>query len=189
MALKHVLIGLLLDRPDHGYSLKHRLSPGLPRERLINDGVLYPLLGRLEDDGLLSSRIERVAGRERKLFAATPAGREAFHGWLHSDADEAFEPTYELYAAHPLVKLLFGDHLSAAQHRAKLARHADGVAEHLATLERLRAIPRPEEPARANTIWLELEIELQRGRLAGLRALLSESAQDTEDEREVAWSH
>jgi DNA-binding PadR family transcriptional regulator len=38
--LEAVVLGLLVERPDHGYGLKARLGPGLPRERRINDGVL-----------------------------------------------------------------------------------------------------------------------------------------------------
>jgi DNA-binding PadR family transcriptional regulator len=190
MALKHVLLGLLLDRPDHGYSLKHRLSPGLPREHLINDGVLYPLLGRLEKDGLLSSQTAHVAGRERRLFDTTAQGRHAFLAWLHSDADEAHEPTYELYAAHPLVKLLFAEHLSEAQRRAKLARHASGVSQRVATLERLREIAPAPPSRRGNTAWLQLEIEQEQHRLEGLRALLADSNDDPRNElEEPPWRH
>jgi PadR family transcriptional regulator PadR len=93
MALRDVLIGLVLDRPDHGYSIKRRLSPGLPAERLINDGVLYPLLKRLEEEGLLSSHTERHAGRDRRNFKATARGRRAFLAWLRSDLDEDYAPT------------------------------------------------------------------------------------------------
>lgn len=64
MALRHIILGLLVDRPDHAYALKHRLSPGLPRERLVNDGVLYPLLAKLQEEGLVTSA-ERRGDRGR----------------------------------------------------------------------------------------------------------------------------
>jgi DNA-binding PadR family transcriptional regulator len=47
---------------DHG----HRISPG----------TLYPVLHRLQDDGLLTSRQQVVDGRVRRLYRATDAGRE-----------------------------------------------------------------------------------------------------------------
>lgn len=46
----------------------HRLSPG----------TVYPMLHRLEDAGLLSSRSVVVGGRRRRVYRATPAGRKAF---------------------------------------------------------------------------------------------------------------
>jgi PadR family transcriptional regulator, regulatory protein PadR len=47
----------------HGY----RLSPG----------TLYPLLSAMERKGLLRSSRERVSGKFRRMYRATPAGREA----------------------------------------------------------------------------------------------------------------
>jgi DNA-binding PadR family transcriptional regulator len=171
MATQHVLLGLLIDQADYGYRLKRRLSPGLEPDRLINDGVLYPLLGRLEREGLLRSRTERVGGRDRRLFRATAHGRRAFLDWLRSDADEDVGPTYELYTSHPLVKLLFPAHLSAAQRRAKLVAHAEREHERLATLERLHASAMAAGPDPLNLAWLELELAQLRTRLDGLREL------------------
>jgi DNA-binding PadR family transcriptional regulator len=172
MALRDVLLGLLADRPDHAYSLKHRLSPGLASARLINDGVLYPLLARLEREGLLNSELERHRGRVRRRYHTTAAGRRAFSSWLASDADEDYEPTHELYTSHPLVKLLFGDRLSEEQRREKLERHRDAVCERLATLERVRDLADPRDADTLGTAWLELEIAQDQERLAGLHALL-----------------
>jgi PadR family transcriptional regulator len=47
----------------HGY----RLSPG----------TLYPLLSGMERKGLLRSSRERVRGKFRRMYRATPAGRAA----------------------------------------------------------------------------------------------------------------
>lgn len=41
----------------------------------ISPGTLYPLLHRMQEEGLLTSRQETVAGRVRRLYALTPAGR------------------------------------------------------------------------------------------------------------------
>lgn len=45
----------------------HRISPG----------TLYPMLHRMEDEGLLRSRLEIVEGRRRRLYRATAKGRRA----------------------------------------------------------------------------------------------------------------
>ena len=41
----------------------------------IAPGTLYPLLHRMEQAGLLSSRSETVDGRRRRLYRATTEGR------------------------------------------------------------------------------------------------------------------
>jgi hypothetical protein len=77
-----------------------------------------------------------------------------------------------LYVAHPLVKLLFSDHLSESEQLSKLANHTSGVRERLATLARLRAMTDPRGARTLNSAWLELEIAQQQQRLEGLQALL-----------------
>ena len=120
--LEAVVLGLLVERPAHGYGLKARLGPGLPRERRINDGVLYPLLARLERLGLASSSERHDGGRRRRVYAATAAGEAAFREWLRGDLDEGAGLDHELFIDHPLVKLLFAGQMTAAELDAKIAR-------------------------------------------------------------------
>jgi PadR family transcriptional regulator, regulatory protein PadR len=57
----------------------------------LSAGTLYPLLGGMERKGLLRSWRERVNGKFRRMYRATPAGRKA------------------LRAARKRVKELFGE--------------------------------------------------------------------------------
>jgi DNA-binding PadR family transcriptional regulator len=166
MALRHVLLGLLADRPDHAYALKHRLSPGLPREQLVNDGVLYPLLAKLEAEGLVTSE-ERIGstGRARRVYSVRRRGQEEFRRWLHSDEDEEGPPMHELFVAHPLVKLLFAAHLSRDELRAKLDRHAERVSNRIAALDSLRAVAPTGAAAGLGPSLFELELRQLRDRL------------------------
>ena len=52
----------------------HRISPG----------TLYPALHRMESEGLLRSRRIVVAGRTRRVYTATPAGRRALAQARHA---------------------------------------------------------------------------------------------------------
>lgn len=80
-----VLAVVRREGPVHGYDVgRHLLGSGLGR---IKGGTLYPVLGRLEDQGLLSSRwVAGDGGPGRKLVETTAAGlaelarRRA--GWL-----------------------------------------------------------------------------------------------------------
>ena len=171
MALKHIVLGLLADRPDHGYALKHRISPGLPRERLINDGVLYPLLGRLEESGLLTSTEVERRGRPRRVYATTAAGRREFRRWLASAEDEGEPPGYQLYVNHPLLKLLFAAELGPAELEEKLERQRERSREWLAALDALRDATPPGEETEMGRAIYELEAAAQRERLAALERL------------------
>ena len=59
---------------------------GDARERQVNDGVLYPLLARLEERGLTRQESESGPGPgpPRRVFHATAAGKRAFGEWLRS---------------------------------------------------------------------------------------------------------
>ena len=59
------------DEVQYGYSLKQQLSAaGLD----INEGTLYPLLRRLEGQGLLASEWLVTEDRPRRYYKLSPAG-------------------------------------------------------------------------------------------------------------------
>jgi len=68
-----VLAGLSRLRDEHyGYSLREELSAmGLD----VNEGTLYPLLRRLESQGLLQSRWEIGEGRPRRYYRVSARGK------------------------------------------------------------------------------------------------------------------
>jgi PadR family transcriptional regulator, regulatory protein PadR len=70
------VLALVAEGETYGYAVAQRLEgAGLGA---VKGGTLYPVLARLEQDGLLeSSWREGQGGPGRKFFAITPAGREA----------------------------------------------------------------------------------------------------------------
>ena len=56
-------LGMIQELARHGY----RLSPG----------TLYPIVHGLEKKGLLRSKQQRVNGKIRRVYLATPSGRKA----------------------------------------------------------------------------------------------------------------
>ena len=139
--MKHTILGFLVDRPMHGYALKRAMSPALPPRQRLNDGILYPLLRRMEDEGLVRKKVERTSGaRERHVYHATANGRRAFAYWLSSAADESDEVAYDFLLGHPfLIKCLFFGSLTPAQVRAKLRAQLADCSEKLETFEGIRA--------------------------------------------------
>ena len=62
-----------LTKEHYGYSLRERLSArGLP----VPEGTLYPLLRRLESLELLTSDWRVVAGRPRRYYRTSHAGKQ-----------------------------------------------------------------------------------------------------------------
>jgi DNA-binding PadR family transcriptional regulator len=62
-----------LEEPLYGYSLRERLAEqGLE----IKEGTLYPLLRRLEDQGLLESDWEVGEGRPRRYYRLSRRGKK-----------------------------------------------------------------------------------------------------------------
>ncbi len=79
------VLAVVAEQETYGYAVAQRLQvAGLGS---IKGGTLYPVLTRLEQEGLLASTWrEGDGGPGRKFFAATPAGRLALAGrtdsWL-----------------------------------------------------------------------------------------------------------
>jgi PadR family transcriptional regulator, regulatory protein PadR len=69
-----------LDDPQYGYSLKERLSEqGID----IDQGTLYPLLRRLESQGLLDSEWVLTESRPRRYYQINAQGKEILQSLVH----------------------------------------------------------------------------------------------------------
>ena len=64
-----------LDEPKYGYALIEDLSK---RGLEIEQGTLYPLLRRLEEQGLLESEWNVAGSRPRRYYVISPDGRAMF---------------------------------------------------------------------------------------------------------------
>ncbi|MGB3910008.1 MAG: PadR family transcriptional regulator [Pseudolysinimonas sp.] len=75
---KGVLVLAVLSQlrtPQYGYSLRQALGErGMP----IEEGTLYPLLRRLEAQGLLDSRWQADGGPPRRYYELSAGGTELF---------------------------------------------------------------------------------------------------------------
>ena len=61
-----------LKRPEYGYSLRQALAD---RGMAIEEGTLYPLLRRLEEQGLLTSEWRIEDGPPRRYYTLSAEGR------------------------------------------------------------------------------------------------------------------
>lgn len=87
MPVKHAILGLLHQRPRHGYDLRAAFEAlvGGPSVWELKPAQVYTTLQRLERDGLVEpSEPERIGGPDRVVFRLTQAGRGALDEWLRA---------------------------------------------------------------------------------------------------------
>jgi DNA-binding PadR family transcriptional regulator len=75
-SLDLMVLSALARGPQYGYLLQKTLSDSSQQQIKLGAGTLYPLLHRLEDAGLVSSRWDEGSGRRRKWYELTAKGRK-----------------------------------------------------------------------------------------------------------------
>jgi DNA-binding PadR family transcriptional regulator len=86
LSTKHVVLGLLIERPGYGYDLQQRLQSRLGFLAL-SESAVYKILDRLEQDGYIEEMGEKRVGRTRRgaarvMYRATHEGEQHFRGWV-----------------------------------------------------------------------------------------------------------
>jgi DNA-binding PadR family transcriptional regulator len=92
--LKGAILGLVLERPGHGYDLGARLGARLGPTWAIDPKRLYRMLDQLERAGLVMGTVERDPENPRQhrtVYHATELAPEALRLWLETLAPR--EPT------------------------------------------------------------------------------------------------
>jgi DNA-binding PadR family transcriptional regulator len=68
-----IVLGILRGGESYGYAIVQKVKELSGGEVEWTDGMLYPILHRLEADGLINARWgESETGRKRKYYAITP---------------------------------------------------------------------------------------------------------------------
>jgi DNA-binding PadR family transcriptional regulator len=92
--LKGAILGLVIERPGHGYDLGARLGARLGPSWAIDPKRLYRMLDQLERAGLISGAVEsdpENPRQQRTVYSATELAPEALRMWLETLAPR--EPT------------------------------------------------------------------------------------------------
>ena len=67
------ILGLMSERPMHGYELMAELSTRLGRKYRASPGSIYPAVQALESEGLIAGTEQA----DRRIYSLTPEGTEA----------------------------------------------------------------------------------------------------------------
>ncbi len=121
MSLKHTLLGFLSYGPMTGYDLKKHMDNSTQFFWHASLSQIYPTLKRMGGEGLAEAAAVPQEGKpDKKVYAITPAGRDALMGWLS-------EPLAELSPQKDpaLLKLFFSGALDKGTILAHLCRHLE----------------------------------------------------------------
>lgn len=106
--LEYALLGLISQKPQHGYDILQKWDKNLGIIWKVKPGRLYAALNKLETNGLLTSQLESGENApSRKVFALTPQGESDFSRWLRAPVLSPREFRQEWFA-----KLFFFSELS-----------------------------------------------------------------------------
>jgi DNA-binding PadR family transcriptional regulator len=146
------VLGKLMHRPMHGYMLQSIINAAVGPFRRLSWGTLYPLLRRLEQDGLISRHGgDSEDGRGTKNYRTTPLGRKRFLELMQSLPDRDTEHR-DLFR----VKLSNFGHIAVEEQRSILANYREYVATIVAHSEAMaaevRKAPGLAEAERANVL-------------------------------------
>ena len=99
-----MILAQLSRRPMHGYMIAKIVGAMIGPFKQIQWGALYPVLSRLEHEGLIrAEEQEEGDGRPRKVYSLTEEGRERLHDHL-MDTDRHLG---EYFALFPLKVAFF----------------------------------------------------------------------------------
>ncbi|MEU5990038.1 PadR family transcriptional regulator [Spirillospora sp. NPDC047418] len=174
------LLGLLVEKPRHGYELDEVISArGMREWTEIGFSSIYYLLARLRDRGLIAEvEASRPArGRARRVYAPTDEGRRACARAAEAVVAElrpVFPPVLAGLANQPVIE---PDRL-----RAALDRRAAALAEKIAAIGAARdAQPGMPGFARAIFDYALGQLAAERQWLAAYRAELDGPGRSTDN--------
>ena len=71
-----IILSILKDGESYGYAIIQRVRELSGGQMRWTDGMLYPVLHRLEEQGAITARWKIVSGRRRKYYAIKRQGRK-----------------------------------------------------------------------------------------------------------------
>ncbi len=95
------ILSIIQDAGDagiHGYAILKVLEEKTNEMLVIEEGTLYPVLRKLEGNGILKSNKKKVDGRERKVYSLTENGKKINNhlAGFYSKLTEAISPLLDI---------------------------------------------------------------------------------------------
>ncbi len=143
MPVRHAVLGLLAQRPRHGYELRAAFEAfvGGRENWEVNPAQIYATLTRLAEGGLVAEHgVAQASGPEKRIYAITPQGTRALVEWFGTPVEREY-PRDEFF-----IKLMLclatghaDPHKLIQTQRTKLYQDLHNI-----TVQRTRANPHSE---------------------------------------------
>jgi len=143
--LEGVCLGLVRKHePCTAYLVRQELKAAPSSHWHASAGSVYPLLSRVEDEGLVAATSDNADGRGRKLLRITRQGRATLKKWLLAGAGPALISS----VTDPIrSRTFFLDVLSEAQQRAYLDELLSEMDHYLSkTIDHLGKLSEVDDP-------------------------------------------
>ncbi len=143
MSVRNALLGLLAQRPRHGYELHAAFEAVVGGEQNwdVKPAQIYTTLARLEEGGLVKEdEITQDGGPEKRIYVITAAGREELTKWFTTGVE--LEHQHDEFFVKLMLSLLTGE---ASPRRVIQTQRARLYQElHTITAQRTQADPKKE---------------------------------------------
>ena len=117
MSLRHGILGLLSREPMTGYNLKKLFDRTLSNVWAASLSQIYRELNMLEKDGLLVSTVQEQDDRpDKRVYAITPSGKQAFQAWLMQNPEAFLSPKRDEF----MLRMFFGAQMGAEHVKEQL---------------------------------------------------------------------
>jgi len=167
VSLKYMVLGFLMEGPSHGYELKSGPFKKVFKDFGINDGQLYPLLKKLEQEGLITKTVQLQEGLpNRHIYSLTGAGKDEFLAWLTSDEGEEISFRYDFFRKDLFfIRCNYIRYLPPEVARVKVKRQMETVASTITDLQKARdsMLAKGVDPVRVSIIEYGIRIQEVRG--------------------------
>jgi PadR family transcriptional regulator AphA len=126
---KYAVLGLLAYAPLSGYDIRRIYERSLGNFWSESYGHIYPILRRLEAEGLATGAVQHQSGKpDRNVYTITDLGREELHRWLAQPPDpqkERVEILLKLFHGWEIGPEAMIEHVerTRAEHEALLRKY------------------------------------------------------------------
>ncbi|HKC51843.1 MAG TPA: PadR family transcriptional regulator [Myxococcota bacterium] len=185
MSVAYTLLGVLMDAPAHGYSIRKQLEETFSKDLGLNDGQLYPALAKLESLGWIEKEVvEQQRSPTKHLYRVTVKGRAAFARWLEGEEPVGSRERQSFFWRDEFLQRAnffarLGAPAAADQIRARLAQ-TEARAQRL---EARAAELRAGEADPYRRMIVEYGVRLQRMRQGWLEELLARATERSMEPR------
>lgn len=179
--LELAILGLLKERPMHGYELKKRLSYMLGHFWTVSYGSLYPALKRLEKaDAIERAYSVKEKTRNRNVYRITAEGEDRFMSQLAEKVDDGSLADSDKFE----IRMAFFQYLSPEARLVLLEKRRECLEEQVSRFKAYRSSNKEQD--RYRTGLVRHKVELAKSDIRWLEKLIEQEKETIRKRDEIS---